>query len=85
MDINSGSIETDYGPYITTLIKGKGVLTSGKLTPSVDYVQNPTFEVNVLSQQDFMKGFYVAVRKRLTGILLGAGLAAGIPSVSLRA
>src|SRR5436305_1208205 len=49
LDINSGGIETDYGPYIPTLLKGKGGLTSGKLTPSVDYVQNPTFDVNVLS------------------------------------
>ena len=57
LDINSGGIETDFGPYIKDLVKGKDALTSGKLTPSVDYVQNPTFDVNVLSNQEFMKGF----------------------------
>lgn len=49
LDVNSGGIETDF-------VNGKG-LTSGKLTPSIDYVQNPTFTVNVISSQEFMKGF----------------------------
>ncbi len=49
LDVNSGGIETDF-------VNGKG-LTGGKLTPSIDYVQNPTFTVNVLSSQEFMKGF----------------------------
>jgi hypothetical protein len=57
LDINSGGLETNYGPYANTLLTGKSFLTSGKVTPSVDYVQNPTFDVNVLSNQEFMKGF----------------------------
>jgi hypothetical protein len=57
LDLNSGGLESDYGPYYNSLLKGTGSLTSGKLTPSVDYVQNPTFDVNVLSSQEFMKGF----------------------------
>jgi hypothetical protein len=57
LDLNSGGLESDFGPYYNSLLKGTGSLTSGKLTPSVDYVQNPTFDVNVLSSQEFMKGF----------------------------
>ena len=28
LDINSGGIESDFGPYMKTLLKGKGALTS---------------------------------------------------------
>jgi hypothetical protein len=57
LDLSTGGIETDYGPYASTLVKGKGALTSGKLAPVIDYAHNPTFDVNVLSTQEFMNGF----------------------------
>ncbi|HVT16004.1 MAG TPA: hypothetical protein VHQ90_07475 [Thermoanaerobaculia bacterium] len=58
LDLSSGGVETDYG-------RSLGSLTSGKLAPSVDYVHNPTFDVNVLSQQDFMQGFMQPISKEL--------------------
>ncbi|HVT60752.1 MAG TPA: hypothetical protein VHR45_20440 [Thermoanaerobaculia bacterium] len=65
LDLNSGGIETDFGPYTSSLTTGKKFLTNGKLIPSVDYVHNPTFDVNVLSGQDFEKGFLSPATKGL--------------------
>jgi hypothetical protein len=77
LDINTGPIETDYTPFVqstTTTDPMTKIMTTtsparnlfgGKLVPSVDYAHSPTFDVNVLSTQEFMNGFLKPASKDL--------------------
>ncbi len=79
LDFNTGGVETDYGPFVesrsdmsttgtamvTTSRSPAHYLFGSKFLPSLDYAHTPTFDVNVLSTQDFMNGFLKPASKDL--------------------